>query len=127
MLAAIPAQARYLSWALAPGATRTQLAAALHALAAGVDGGQAVLGLGRPLLDALGLTMPGLEDFAAPVGSRVEMPATQAALWLWLRGDDAGELLHRGAAFDAQGGTQQDLAIGRRHHGNEELDELPPG
>jgi putative iron-dependent peroxidase len=60
-----------------------------------------VVGLGTPLLQALDRHLPGLTAFAAPSGSRVEIPATQLALWLWLRGDDAGELLHRARAAQA--------------------------
>jgi putative iron-dependent peroxidase len=71
---------------------------ALQAVARWADGRRCVLGLGVPLLQALGRSVPGLRGFAAPEGSRVELPATQLALWLWLRGDDAGELLHRARA-----------------------------
>ncbi|MEY4747845.1 MAG: hypothetical protein RIQ60_59 [Pseudomonadota bacterium] len=98
---AVPAQARYLSWTLHPGASRSTLALALQALAGQIDGQHAVLGLGAPLLAALDRTVPGLTPFAAPAGSRVDLPVTQAALWLWLRGDDAGALLHRARAVQA--------------------------
>lgn len=47
--------------------------------------------------------MPGLKTFEAVPGSRVNLPATQTALWLWLRtvdGQDPGDLLHRTQALE---------------------------
>jgi putative iron-dependent peroxidase len=101
VLDAVPAQGRYLAWGLRPKADRSALALALQALAGWADGSHAVLGIGQPLAEALGQTIAGLEPYSAPVGSRVELPASQAALWLWLRGDDAGALLHRARAAEA--------------------------
>ena len=34
-------------------------------------------------------------------GPGVDVPSTPAALWLWLRGDDRGELLHRARQLEA--------------------------
>lgn len=93
ILAAVPAQARYLTFTLAsPDADpRTALAA----LAKLVDGDATVAGLGASLLRALDRNIPGLTDFPACSGAGIEIPSTPSALWLWLRGDDRGELLHR--------------------------------
>jgi putative iron-dependent peroxidase len=34
------------------------------------------------------------------VGTGFEIPSTPAALWCWLRGDDRGELMHRGRSIE---------------------------
>lgn len=60
-----------------------------------VDGESAVMGIGLPLASALGLDIPGLHDFPAFSSPGTTIPATPAALWCWLRGDDRGTLLHR--------------------------------
>ena len=54
-----------------------------------------MLGLGEPLLRALGVSLPGLRGFPALIGAEVTFPATQGALWAFLGGDDAGGLLLR--------------------------------
>ena len=90
-----PAAGRHVFFSLAqPGQAR----AALAALAALDDGEAAVVGLGPQLLRALGQTVPGLRDFPALVvaGSGVPAPSTPAALWVWLRGADRGELVLTG-------------------------------
>lgn len=68
---------------------------ALSALVTLTDGGRLLVGLGAPLVAALEQTLAGLRDFAALQGAGVAIPATQHALWCWLRGNDEGELLHR--------------------------------
>ncbi|MFM2121525.1 MAG: hypothetical protein RL722_2993, partial [Pseudomonadota bacterium] len=72
-------------------------------LAAQVDGQGAVLGLGPALCERLAPgRLPALQPYTAPTGSRVALPASQADLWLWLRGDgDAGALLHQARAAQA--------------------------
>ena len=48
----------------------------------------------------MGVKIPGLRVFPA-LNAMVENPSTQHALWLWLLGDDRGELLHRSQAIEA--------------------------
>ncbi len=55
-----------------------------------------VLGIGEPLMRAVGKTIAGLKAFAPISGASVTFPSTQSALWLSLGGDDGGEMLHRG-------------------------------
>ena len=99
ILASVPAQARYLTFRLAtPDADPRR---ALAALAEMVDGEHTVAGLGASLIRALGHSVEGLTEFPAYSGAGIEIPATPAALWLWLRGDDRGELLHRSRALEA--------------------------
>jgi putative iron-dependent peroxidase len=84
--------ARYLAFGQKPGVNPS---AALQRLARAVDGDSTVVGLGRSLVGALDRDIEGLNTFPALTGPGCTVPATPAALWLWLRGDDRGELLHR--------------------------------
>lgn len=92
ILAPLPSQARYLTLRMRPGASPLE---AMQTLAAHAVGESQVVGLGRQLVRALGAQVPGLHDFAAPDDSLVKLPSQQGDLWLWLRGDDRGELLLR--------------------------------
>jgi len=92
ILAALPALGRYLSFSARPlGDPR----AALRALSELADGQRWVVGLGESLVRALGRGIAGLHGFAGAVGPGLDVPATPAALWVWLRGDDRGELVQR--------------------------------
>lgn len=84
--------ARYLMFEQKPGVDPS---AALQWLAQAVDGDSSVVGLGRSLVGALDRDIEGLNTFPALTGPGCTVPATPVALWLWLRGDDRGELLHR--------------------------------
>ena len=92
----VPSQARYMFFALK---SVEALPAALDTLSQWVDGKSAVAGLGSPLVLALGAKVQGLRVFPA-LNAVVENPSTQHALWLWLLGDDRGELLHRSQAIE---------------------------
>jgi len=94
IIADVPAAARHLIFTVVPGAAAADITQALAALAARADGDAIVVGLGEPLVAALGYKIPGLHAFPAHAGA-VPIPATPAALWCWLRGNDRGELLHR--------------------------------
>ncbi len=92
ILADIPRLSRYLTFALKPD---TDPRAALAALVNIVDADSAVVGFGQSLIKALGTKIQGLRTFPAHTGPGFEVPATPTALWVWLRGDDRGELLHQ--------------------------------
>jgi putative iron-dependent peroxidase len=98
ILAEPPPHARYLEFALIPGGNPAR---ALHALQSGCDMHRGVIGVGPSLAAALGVTVPGLRQFTSLTGPGIEVPATHGALWLWLRGDDRGELLHRTRACES--------------------------
>ena len=98
ILAAIPRHARYLTFALQPGA---RIATALRKLADSVDGDSVVVGLGAVTLQSLSREVPGLRPFPALAAHGIEIPATHGALWCWLRGDDRGELALRSRALEA--------------------------
>ncbi len=92
ILAGLPAHARYVSFQIEEtGALRL----ALQALKAEVDGQHTVAGFGQPLFAALGKDLPGLKPGPVVAGALVDIPCQPFALWLWLRGEDRGELLHR--------------------------------
>jgi putative iron-dependent peroxidase len=59
-----------------------------------VDAG-IVVGIGEPLVAYWGGFVPELRTFPALSGPGVQVPSEQHALWLWLRGDDQGELVNR--------------------------------
>lgn len=92
ILMPIPHQACYLFFALKPGA---DYAAALQTLAPQVDGETLVAGIGLPLTQALDKTIEGLRLFPVKVQQHISIPSTPAALLLWLRGRDRGEMTLR--------------------------------
>lgn len=98
ILAPIPAQARFMNFQLKPGAKPGPV---LQALARQVDGDSLVAGLGASLVAALDRRVEGLRNFEGIEGARVKLPATPVALWLWLRGDERGELLHLSRRLEA--------------------------
>lgn len=91
ILAPIPPLARYLSFTLIPGEDPRD---ALQTLTGMADGEAVVVGIGASLVQTLGADIAGLHDFPARSLNGIDIPATPAALWCWLRGDDRGELLH---------------------------------
>jgi len=69
---------------------------ALQRLAACETSSRAVIGLGAGLGQ-----IDGLVPFPALSAPGCAIPSTQAALWLWLRGDDRGEIMHLGRNLTA--------------------------
>jgi putative iron-dependent peroxidase len=98
ILAPVPRAARYLTFDLKEGA---EPRGALRALARAADGKACVVGLGAPLLRALGRTIEGLTAFPVFTGAKIEIPSTPAALWCWLRGKERGEIVLRARAIEA--------------------------
>lgn len=93
-----PHLAVYLDFDLAAdGDTRPALTR-LRELA---DGEQVVVGIGLSTVQALGQRIDGLRAFPAISGPGIDVPSTPAALWLWLRGDDRGVLLHLARRLEA--------------------------
>jgi porphyrinogen peroxidase len=117
ILAPLPALGRYLSFSALP---QGDMRAALRALTERVDGQRLVLGIGESLVRTLGREVPGLHSFAGAVGPGLELPATPAALWCWLRGDDRGELVHLTRAVQAAvaGALALDQVIEAFRHGS---------
>jgi putative iron-dependent peroxidase len=89
VLGPVPAQGRYLTFALG---SRAQAKRALRTLAEIADGENIVVGVGQSLLRVLGRPIPGLKRFPASQTNTAVVPSTPAALWCWLRGTDRGDL-----------------------------------
>ena len=92
VLAEIPSHARYLTFrrrASAPSPRET-----LERFADPHPGLPLVFGLGESLLRELGAEVPGLRGFPASSGPGFTVPSTPAELWVWLRAEERGELVH---------------------------------
>jgi len=98
ILQPIPSLARYVTYTLLPGADPS---AELRVLKNASDGENTVAGLGLSLVSALGRVIDELRAFPEFSGRGIDVPSTPAALLLWLRGTDRGELLHRHRGFDS--------------------------
>lgn len=94
ILDGVPSLARHLSFRLAADTASTELGTTLRTLAGSVDGRQIVVGIGPGTVAAVDGGIALLRPFPHMVGTGVSIPATSAALWCWLRGDDRGVLLH---------------------------------
>ena len=88
----IPPHAHFLSFSLKAGQRADTTLLALNDL---VDGDRTVLGLGLSLIHSLGGEIQGMKKFPVYSGPGFDVPSTPAALWLWLRGDDPGEIYLR--------------------------------
>ncbi|MEH6812381.1 MAG: Dyp-type peroxidase [Motiliproteus sp.] len=95
----LPAAARYLFFTLRPGANSEQLRQAIAELP---EHGDMVIGLGLSVIQQLGGEVPGLKAFPALSCRGIDIPSTPAALWIWLRGEDRGTLLHLSRAIELQ-------------------------
>jgi len=94
ILDAVPAVARFVTFAVAEKGTDAQaIRDALTRLAPLVNGSDAVLGIGPSLVAALDAQVPGLHEFPDFSREGVKVPSTPGTLWCWVRGDDLGDLL----------------------------------
>ena len=98
ILAPVPKHGRFLLFNLqAQSADLSQVQEILQEL---MDGEACVIGFGPSLVQAFGSEISGLRCFPAIAGDGFDVPSTQHALWVWLRGEDPGELLHRSLDFE---------------------------
>ncbi|MCX4241884.1 Dyp-type peroxidase [Paraliomyxa miuraensis] len=88
----VPLVARHLFFRRRPGCDPS---AALAALASRELGGD-VVGLGSSVVREHAGKVPGLREHPCLTGPGLAVPSTPWALWVWMRGDDRGKLLHRG-------------------------------
>lgn len=95
----VPAQARHLFFDLQAA---EHLPAALDRLLQLADGEAMVVGFGESLVRVLGRRIEGLREFPALSGAGVDNPSTQHALWVWLRGEERGDLLLRTHALERE-------------------------
>ncbi|WP_301102295.1 Dyp-type peroxidase [Propionivibrio sp.] len=92
ILLPVPEQARYITFSLSNTAAMSD---ALHALRDLVDGENTVVGFGQTLTAALNANIPGLHSFPPITAPGLTIGITPEVVWIWLRGDDRGEILHR--------------------------------
>ncbi|MCP5380727.1 MAG: Dyp-type peroxidase [Kordiimonadaceae bacterium] len=79
----------------------TNIAATLISLKENIDSQFTVVGFGESLITALGKEIPGLRTMPAQSVGGIEIPSTPQSLWIWLRGTDRGEILHRSRKIEA--------------------------
>lgn len=92
ILATLPGNARYLSFDLGDP---SGIAGGLLALRDLTDGEHTVVGFGSALATALDANIPGLKPFPLITAPGLSIESAPQAVWVWLRGEDRGELLHR--------------------------------
>lgn len=92
ILLPVPNQARYLSFSLGDPSLIKQ---GLHMLRELVDGEYTVVGLGQTLVSALDATIPGLKSFPMITAPGLAIENAPEVLWIWLRGEERGEILLR--------------------------------
>ncbi len=92
ILPGVPRVARYLSFSNQPG---TGSAASIELVQRLDIDDRIVVGIGEPLVAHWGGNLPELRTFPALSGPGVQVPSEQHALWLWLHGEDQGELVNR--------------------------------
>ncbi len=98
ILAPLPSANRYLSFQT----TRPEaVAATLAALRDAVDTTRTVVGFGPSLVAGLDRRIDGLKPFPDLSKPGAPVPATQVALWVWLRGEDHGEVTLRSREIEA--------------------------
>ncbi|MGR6871646.1 Dyp-type peroxidase [Pseudomonas sp. HK3] len=88
----VPLHGRFLFFQLRHGATGDEVKQCLKGLASQVDGTSVVMGLGDATLNALNVEHLESLHFPSYDTRGVQVPSTPAALWLWLRGNDLGEM-----------------------------------
>jgi putative iron-dependent peroxidase len=92
IVAVPPAVGRSVAFRIVPD---SDLRPAIASLQQGFELDWGVVGIGLPLVRALGAEIPGLRVFPALAGAGTSVPSTQSPLWFFLRGAE------RGALFDA--------------------------
>jgi putative iron-dependent peroxidase len=75
--------------------TGVDAAAGLRRLTEVYDPGCLVVGIGEPLLQAAGRSLPGLRSFPSLSGAGATVPSTQADLWTMINGASRGEVFER--------------------------------
>lgn len=93
VLRAVPAHARFLAFDASP---RIDPRPMLRALAELYDPETMLVGIGEPLTRRLEVSIPGLRTFPAMTGPGSAFPSSQRWAWIYLAGDDLGELVDRG-------------------------------
>jgi putative iron-dependent peroxidase len=93
ILADVPPASRYLTFRLRPSASPR---AAIERLGELPVTPSRVVGLGPSTLATLSARIDGIRAHPRYSVAGAEVPSTPSALWVWLRGEDRGELMHAG-------------------------------
>ncbi len=93
ILAPLPAHSRYLNFSIVPGTQAKLLHQLLAQIAIEPD---LVVGLGPSLTSTIGADLAQLKPFPSYSTNGIDIPSTPYALWVWIRGDDRGQLLLQG-------------------------------
>ncbi|HVZ71901.1 MAG TPA: Dyp-type peroxidase [Polyangia bacterium] len=101
-----PRAGRFLTFGLARDAAARDVVTRLAGLT--LDD-RTIIGVGEPLVRALGREIPGLRSFPEVTGPGGRFPSTQGAVWAFFGGDDAGEVLHRARRLVATLGDAVEL------------------
>ncbi len=96
ILAPVPPHSRYLEFRLKHDCDPR---AVIETLASEALDERTIVGFGPALVNSLGGHVDGLHPFPNYVGIGCSIPATQADLWIWIRGDDRGKNLHLGRTW----------------------------
>jgi putative iron-dependent peroxidase len=91
-----PSVGAFYVYDLRPGA---DVRAALLRLRGAVRPSDGTVGLGAPLVKALGASVAGLRAFPALDGSTAKFPSTQGAVWVFAPGKEAVDVYDRGHAI----------------------------
>ena len=120
ILPGVPRVARYMSFSNRPGAGSAASMELFQSL--DIDD-RIVVGIGEPLAAYCGGVVPELRTFPALSGPGVQVPSVQHALWLWLRGDDQGELVNRSnsIADSLADGFRLEQVVDAFKYGSDEL------
>nr|WP_244126859.1 Dyp-type peroxidase [Burkholderia gladioli] len=97
ILAPLPSANRYLSFQTARA---EDVVRALGALREAIDTAHTVVGFGPSLVQGLDRKIDGLKPFPDMSKPGAPVPSTQVALWIWLRGEDHGEITLRSRAIE---------------------------
>ncbi len=98
ILPPVPTQSRYLEFSAVPDRFTAGDLTALQEIA--IDE-SIVIGIGPGLLRGIGVEIAGHRGFPALSGPGVEIPSTQADLWVWVRGTERGRILHASQRIEA--------------------------
>lgn len=119
ILKPLPPHGRYLQFQLSKAIETQQL----QSLLSDWNVQQDVIGFGPRLLDLCG-GVEGMHAFPDWVGPQARIVSTQTDLWLWLRGDEPGELALRSLNWSSQLSDYfelQNIVDGFVHRGGRDL------
>ena len=87
----VPRAARYLFLDLKHGSNPADFLKKLPSIIDRYD----VIGFGATLLKTVNTEIDGLRNFPSYAVNGVQVPSTPCDLWIWLRSDDRGDLIHK--------------------------------